>query len=71
MAKIGTIFFNYLQFFVFFWTVDKFRWPIIACLLLCERLDTLLAGNNFSLCLGAFVILKNFQNFQFFSQSCL
>ena len=49
MAKIGTIFLNFLQFFVFFSVFSKVSLPIMTCLLICEHLDTLLAEGNFSL----------------------
>ena len=42
IAKIGTIFLNFLQPFVFFVSL-----PIMTCLLFCEHLDTLLAEGNF------------------------
>ena len=35
----------------------------MACLLFCERLDTLLAGGNFSLDLYVFEILKTLVTF--------
>ena len=44
MAKFGTIFLNFLQFFVFFLFLDKF-----LCLWFCEHLDARLAEGKFSL----------------------
>ena len=51
MAKIGTIFLNFLQFFSVFSLVSL---PIMTCLLFCEHLDTLLAEGNFSFDLYVF-----------------
>ena len=65
MAKIGTIFLNFLQ-FVFFLFSAKF-----LCLLFCEHLNTLLAEGNFSLDLYVLEVLKNLVTFsKFFSESC-
>ena len=66
MAKIGTIFLNFLKIFVFS-VFSLFYLPIVTCLLFCEHLDTLLAERIFSFDLYVFEILKNLVTFSRFS----
>ena len=67
MAKIGTIFLNFLLSFSFCFVFSKFSLPIMICLLFFEYLDTQLAEGNFSFDLYVFEILKNLVTFSSFS----
>ena len=68
MAKTGTIFLNFFlcNFSGFFCFLRQVSWAIVACLLFCEHLVPLMAEENFSLDLYAFVILRNLLTFSSF-----